>query len=142
MKRQTFLTVFTILMAILVFEGCHTQFTIRTADVRNAILGGNDAGLAIRNNTPVKADIQAGPFQFLVEPGSSAYISYRASFYASRSLHMEVTATPDVTRVGKIRSAKMSWDYSQWYNDGSWSVVDQRVIVLELSEDGKEFYFR
>ena len=139
MKR--FSVILAILAPILIFEGCGVQFTIRTEDVRKAIIGGNDAGLAIRNNTEVTADIQAGPFQFVVKPGASAYISYRASFYASRSLHMEVTAMPNVG-AGRVRAAKMSWDYSQWYNDGSWSVVDQRVIVLELSEDGKEFYFR
>ena len=124
-----------------ILAGCHTQFTIRTDDVRKAIIGGNDAGLTVRNNTAVTTDIQAGPFQFIVKPGASAHISYRANFYASRSLHMEVTAMP-YGGAGSIRAAKLSWDYSQWYNEGSWSMVDERVIVLELSGDGKEFYFK
>lgn len=140
-KTSLFLVV---ICSILILSGCNMgTYTISTSDVKRIATGDfRIAGISFVNNTKLTMDVQLGPLGFKIPPGEKVEVAYSAIFQRNRNLNIEVIVT-SLYNVGKVRGARTSWDYSQWYDPyGNWQNISERVVLIELNPEGNEIWLR
>ncbi|MEK7465544.1 MAG: hypothetical protein AAB631_02090 [Patescibacteria group bacterium] len=144
MKTKVFFLA--LVIVALGFGGCAMgTYTISTTSFKQYAFGGGAvAGIKFVNNTPYELPVELGPLSFTVPSGTSTRVSYgNRSIFVQRNynLYIEVVILPPVRKIGQIHGAKVTWDYSQWtwnWENNDWSTVNEKSILMELSDDGKQ----
>lgn len=126
------------------FGGCAVgTYTVSTDSFKEYISGGSRvAGIAFVNGAPIPLRVQVGALNpFWVMPGDATKVGYNnRSIFTNRnySLHIGVVVIPPNDKLGKIRGATESWDYSEWSSGGEsngWANVNEKIVLMELSSD-------
>ena len=140
-----------IAIAVMVgFGGCAMgTYTISTDSFKRSVFGGSRVlGVKLIDNTKFPFRVDIGMVDHVVVPGDYVAVGYNDSRIFTNQgydLHIGIAVTPLGEDIGKIKGATMSLDYSQWYwnyTNNNWGNVNDRVILIELSDDGKQIILR
>jgi len=136
---------------LLAFEGCSMgTYTISTSSFKRSVFGGGSRILGVKliDNAKLPFRVDIGMLSDSVVPGDYVLASYNDSrIFTSNGydLHIGIAVTPLGENIGVVRGATMTLDYSQWYwnySHDQWGNVNDRVILIELSDDGKQIILR